>query len=120
MFTGADLDEAFQVYAEALHWAAHPSVEQLDRVAQLANDLIVSDGDKPAALFFAVGRYPRLFEGAWVDFGRLYAGVVASEQKKRLFLTRETARAWLVEIASQRVTFAEVRDRILALTLDLP
>lgn len=117
MFTGAELLRAMERFSSSLPSRPLPPLESMERVAHLANQHLTEPGDGPSAIFYATGRWGRVFGDRWVDFARFYAGAVAYQAGGRLVLTRETARAWLVEIASQQVDFFELRRRLSALTL---
>lgn len=120
MFTKEELWQAHYALRLVAHWTASVSPESLEHVASMANVLAERAEDRPAAIFFAVGRYPRVFRDSWVDFARIYAGKVAHQHGLRLFVTRSTAQGWLVEIASQKLVFSELRERLNVLMVRLP
>lgn len=116
MFTGAELHGMFLAFARADPRYVPPTVEQWERVARMANEHLPASS-KPAALFYAIGRWGRMLGPAWVDFARFAAGVVTYQQGGRLVLTRDTARTWLVDVAAQRLEVPELFQRLDGLTI---
>lgn len=100
---------AYELYRRRHQLAFEPNRISIRAALAMATRLATQEADEPAALFYAFGRYPRAFPGAWRDMTQLFAANRAAQLGSRIPLNDELGDL-LIRVTSDHVSYEEVRD----------
>jgi hypothetical protein len=113
MLSGEEIAQACRVWAQ-VEGSPEPSLSSLLKVVEMARGLAVTETDEPAALLYAIGRFPRVFAAGWVLLGQRLVLLQARRSGVPLpALEFHSFRSALVDIAAQRMSFAQARSWLL-------